>query len=139
MIPSKDEKKIPRNSPVFERNSVFFVFVKTVVCITLLTNVLWIQLFLQYYWMYDNYTDMQEAMVVSYQKITHLQKISYHNTLQRRYDIYQIKIRDMRGIMRCKVLQDNTSNKHLTCIDSILQDMLSIDIYLVDIFFPILL
>ena len=89
--------------------------------------------------MYDNYTDMQEAMVVSYQKITHLQKISYHNTLQRRYDIYQIKIRDMRGIMRCKVLQDNTSNKHLTCIDSILQDMLSIDIYLVDIFFPILL
>ena len=70
---------------------------------------------------------MQEAMVVSYQKITHLQKISYHNTSQRRYDIYQIKIRDMRGIMRCKVLQDNTSNKHLRCIDSILQDMLSID------------
>ena len=74
---------------------------------------------------------MQEAMVVSYQKITHLQKISYHNTSQRRYDIYQIKIRDMRGIMRCKVLQDNTSNKHLRCIDSILQDMLSIDTYLV--------
>ena len=70
---------------------------------------------------------MQEAMVVSYQKITHLQKISYHHTSQRRYDIYQIKIRDMRGIMRCKVLQDNTSNKHLRCIDSILQDMLSID------------
>ena len=82
--------------------------------------------------MYDNYTDMQEAKVVSYQKITHLQKISYHNISQRRYDIYQIKIRDMRGIMRCKVLQDNTSNKYLRCRDSILQDMLSIDIYLVD-------
>ena len=82
--------------------------------------------------MYDNYTDMQEAMVVSYQKITHLQKISYHNTSQRRYDIFQREIRDMQVITRRKVI-DNTSNKQLKCIESILQDMLSISNYLVDL------
>lgn len=82
--------------------------------------------------MYDNYTDMQEAMVVSYQKITHLQKISYHNTSQRRYDIFQREIRDMQVITRRKVI-DNTSNKQLKCIESTLQDVLSISNNLVDL------
>ena len=84
--------------------------------------------------MYDNFTDMQEAMLGSFksQKITHLQKISYHNTSQRRYDIFQREIRDMQVITRRKVI-DNTSNKQLKCIESILQDMLSISNYLVDL------
>ena len=75
---------------------------------------------------------MQEAMVVSYQKITHLQKISYHNTSQRRYDIFQREIRDMQVITRRKVI-DNTSNKQLKCIESTLQDVLSISNNLVDL------
>ena len=41
------------------------MYIKTTVSITLLTNVLWIKLFLQYYWMYDKYTDMQESMLGS--------------------------------------------------------------------------
>ena len=72
------------------------------------------------------------CLVVSNQKITHLQKISYHNTSQRRYDIFQIKIRDIQVITRRKVI-DNTSNKQLKCIESTLQDVLSISNNLVDL------